>query len=81
MWNVTVQVLGGDVRHVELDVGEEGVTVDELKELLGKRLGPAWQYCGLLVDGSNADYLDDQRIQGGDVHVIVALPQIQGARS
>ena len=69
MWNVTVQVLGGDVRHVELDVGEEGVTVDELKELLGKRLGPAWQYCGLLVDGSNADYLDDQRIQGGDVQI------------
>ena len=81
MWNVTVQVLGGEVRHVELEVGEEGVTVDELKELLGKRLGPAWQYCGLLVDGSNADYLGDQRIQGGDVRVIVALPQIQGARS
>ena len=57
MWKVTVQVLGGEVRHVEMDVGEDGVTVEELRELLEKRLGPMWRYCGLLVDGSNADYL------------------------
>ena len=81
MWKVTVQILGGKVRHVEMDVGEEGVTVSELKELLEKQLGAPWRYCGLLVDGSSADYLGDERIKGGDVHVIIAVPQIQGARS
>ncbi len=81
MWKVTVQVLGGEVRHIEMDVGEEGVTVDELKKLLAKQLGPMWRYCGLLVDGSSADYLGDERIKGGNVHVIIAVPQIQGARS
>ena len=77
MATVTVQIMGGQVNTIELEVGEEGVSPTEIKEILAQKLGPAWRYSALLVGGRSSDYLGKQKIKNGDV--VAALRQVQGA--
>jgi hypothetical protein len=78
MSKITVQIMGGHVNNLELDVGEDGVSPAEIKEMLGKRLGPAWRYSALLVGGRSSDYLgSDHKIKEGEV--VAALRQVQGS--
>ncbi len=77
MSKITVQIMGGQINHLELDVGEEGASPAEIKEMLGERLGPAWRYSALLVGGRSSDYLRDYKIKEGEV--VAALRQVQGA--
>jgi len=74
---VTIEVLGGKTTYIDIEVGEEGISVSEIRQVLAEQLGPPWRYSTLLVDGRSVDYLGNQKIKVGEV--VAALKQVQGA--
>ena len=71
-----VEILGGPRKHVEIDIGDQGLTVEELRDAVQREIGTTWYNCAVIVNGQSASFLKDQRIKKG--HVVAVLRQMAG---